>query len=131
MLAEAGIELADLKAFEYIGSHADCANAVISGRYEAGGMQDTLARSLAGRGLIRIVAVSRYYPSSGIAVNSNVDPQIVTVVKEALLAFDPLGKDAAGLYHWERSEMPNGFTGTLDTDYTEMRPGAERFGLLD
>ncbi|HID61375.1 MAG TPA: phosphate/phosphite/phosphonate ABC transporter substrate-binding protein, partial [Anaerolineae bacterium] len=41
MLAEAGIELADLKAFEYIGSHADCANAVISGRYEAGGMQDT------------------------------------------------------------------------------------------
>jgi len=131
MLAEVGIELADLKAFEYTGSHADCANAVISGRYEVGGMQDTLARSLAERGLIRIIAVSRYYPSSGIAVNPNVDPQIVNVVKEALLTFDPLGEDAAGLYHWERSEMPNGFISANDADYVELQRWAERFGLLD
>jgi len=130
MLAQIGIELKDLKNYEYTGSHADCANAVISGRYDAGGMQDTLARSLEAKGLIRILAVSDYYPASGISVNKDVPPKVVEKVKKALLAFDPQGKDAEGLYHWERSEMPLGFIEARDEDYEELRRWARVFGLL-
>lgn len=129
-LEQAGIRLGDLATYEYTGSHAEVANAVISGRFDAGGMQDTLAQSLANRGLVRILVLSAYYPSSGIAVAPGVDPVIVDMVRRALLDFDPIGKHAVGLYHWERTEMPRGFIGAQHGDYAELQTWAERFGLL-
>lgn len=130
LLEQAGIRLGDLATYEYTGSHAEAANAVISGRYDAGGLQDTLATSLANRGLVRILALSTDYPSSGIVVAPGVDPVIVDAVRRALLAFEPMGKDAEGLYHWERTEMPRGFSGAQDSDYADLQTWAERFGLL-
>lgn len=130
LLEQAGLRLGDLAAYEYTGSHAEVANALTAGRFDAGGMQDTLAQSLANRGLLRILALSSDYPSSGIVVAPGVDPAIVDAVRRALLAFDPTGKDAAGLYHWDQTEMPRGFTGTQDRDYTELQDWSERFGLL-
>jgi len=58
-----GLTLKDLADFKYTGSHQNCAEAVISGRFDAGGMQDTLGRELAEAGLIRIIYTSKYYPS--------------------------------------------------------------------
>ena len=130
LLEQSGIRLSDLAAYEYAGSHAEVANAVISGRFDAGGMQDTLAQSLANRGLVRILALSTDYPSSGIVVAPGVDPIIVDAVRRALLSFDPTGKDAAQLYHWDRTEMPRGFSGAQDSDYAGLQIWAERFGLL-
>ena len=130
LLEQAGIRLSDLATYEYTGSHAEAANAVISGRYDAGGLQDTLATSLANRGLVRILALSTDYPSSGIVVAPEVDPVIVDAVRRALLTFEPIGKDADGLYHWERTEMPRGFSGAQDSDYADLQTWAERFGLL-
>ncbi|MCL4425763.1 MAG: phosphate/phosphite/phosphonate ABC transporter substrate-binding protein [Firmicutes bacterium] len=131
LLFEAGIRLSDLAAFEYTGSHFEAANAVISGRYDAGGIQDTLARELAKKGLVRILATSPCFPSSTISANAQVDPQVIEKVRQALLAFDPLGKDQEGLYHWEQSEMPAGFTTATDEDYAEARHWALRLGLLE
>jgi len=130
LLEQAGIHLSDQATYEYTGSHAEVANAVISGRFDAGGMQDTLAQSLANRGLVRILALSADYPSSGIAVAPGVDPIIVDAVRRALLTFDPTGTDATQLYHWERTEMPRGFIGAQDSDYVGLQIWAERFGLL-
>jgi phosphonate transport system substrate-binding protein len=130
LLEQAGIRLGDLAAYEYTGSHTEVANAVMSGRFDAGGMQDTLAQSLATRGLVRILALSPDYPSSGMVVAPGVDPTLVDAVRRALLDFEPLGKDAAGLYHWERTEMPRGFIGAQDSDYIGLQIWAERFGLL-
>ena len=130
LLDQAGIRLGDLASYEYSGSHAEVAAAVINGRDDAGGLQDTLALSLAQRGLARILMLSPFYPSSGIAVAPNVDPKIVDAVRRALLAFDPRGKDAPGLYHWDHTEMPRGFVAAQDSDYVDLRDWAEQFGLL-
>ena len=46
------------------------------------------------------------------------------------LAFDPAGKDSAGLYHWDRSEMPRGFAPAQDEDYTVLGRWAAFLGLL-
>jgi len=131
LLFEAGIRLSDLAAFEYTGSHFETANAVISGRCDAGGIQDTLARELAKKGLVRILATSPCFPSSTISVSPQVDPQVIEKVTQALLAFDPLGKDKEGLYHWDLSEMPAGFTTATDEDYAEARHWALQLGLLE
>ena len=130
MMEQAGIDISDLRFYEYTGSHAETANAVISGRADAGGMQDTLAQTLADRGLLRIIAWSDPYPSSGVLASARVITEVVEAVTAALLAFDPKGQDSAGLYHWERTEMPNGFSLAEDADYIELRRWAEEYGLL-
>lgn len=131
MLQQAGLTLSDLRAHTYTGSHAATANAVASGRFDAGGLQDTLARDLAARGLVRILTLSDPYPSSGIVVSPTVPAKTVEIVQQALLALGPTGADADFLYHWERSEMPRGFVLARDADYEELRRIAREIGLLE
>lgn len=121
VLAENGIDLGDLAAYEYTGSHRNCANAVIKGAFDACGMQDTMANIMAREGLLRILHTSRYYPSSGIAVNKDVPSVVFEKVRRALLDFDPLGRDKNDLYDWQKTEMPNGFQAANATDYAELR----------
>ena len=130
MLQQAGLTLTDLRAYTYTGSHAATANAVTSGRFDAGGLQDTLARDLADRGLVRILAFSSPYPSSGIVAGPAVPDKTVELVRQTLLTLDPTGADADALYHWERSEMLRGFVIAHDSDYEDLRRIAGYIGLL-
>ena len=131
MLLKFGISLDDLEEHTYTGSHSKAGEAVYSRRHDAGGLQDTLAKDLAQKGLVRIVAMSDFYPSSGIAANKDVAPDVIEAVKKALLAFEPTGKDKAGLYRWEKTEMPNGFVTTSEDDYTAIRDAMLQFGFLE
>lgn len=131
MLQAAGLTLSDLRTYTYTGSHAATADAVASGRFDAGALQDTLARDLATRGLVRILAFSDPYPCSGIIVGPAVPEKTAEIVRAALLALDPAGTDAASLYHWERSEMPRGFVPAQDADYNDLRRVAGDIGLLE
>jgi phosphonate transport system substrate-binding protein len=130
ILTKFNIALNDLAAYEYTGSHFNCANAITAGRFDACGMQDTLGEELAANGLIRIIYTSQYYSSSGIAANKNVPTEVLDKVKQALLDFDPLGRDAPGLYNWNMTEMPNGFIEARDEDYTEIMEWAVMLGYL-
>ena len=65
------------------------------------------------------------------SANKDVPPEVIEKVKLALTEFEPKGKDAEGLYHWERTEMPNGFIEANDEDYAELREWSIRFGLID
>lgn len=130
MLSQANIELSDLNAYEFTKSHFETSNAVISGRADAGALQDTLANVLAEQGLIRIIARSDYYPSSGIMAGAHVPAEVIDAVREALLAFDPNHLNGVDLYHWERTEMPSGFRLTSDSAYYALRTWAETFHLL-
>ncbi len=131
MLLKSGITLKDLKDHTYTGSHSKAGEAVFSRQYDAGGLQDGLAKNLEKKGLVRIVAMSDFYPSSGIAASRDVDRKIAEAVKNALLEFDPLGKDKKGLYHWERTEMPNGFVKASESDYNAIRDAMLKMGLLE
>ena len=51
ILAEHGLELEDLGSYQYTGSHFECANAVTSGQFDAGGIQDAMGRELAKKGV--------------------------------------------------------------------------------
>lgn len=130
MLREAGISLDDLSAYAFHDSHVATANAIASGRYDAGGLQDTLAQDLADRGLLHILVLSNPYPASGIVAGPHVPAQTVALVRQALLDLDPTS-NAASLYHWERTEMPRGFVAAQDEDYDELRQVAADIGLLE
>lgn len=125
-----GITLKDLRSYDYTGSHQNCATAVLAGRADACGMQDTMGQELAHAGLVRILYTSKRYPTSGIAANRHVSPEILARVKQALLEFEPQGRHAQGLYHWEKTEMPQGFVEARDSDYAELREWARKLGYF-
>lgn len=130
MLQQNGITLEDLRKYTYTGSHAATANAVTSHHVDAGALQDTLALALAKRGLVRILALSEPYPSSGIVVAPNVPETISALVQEKLLKLDPMGKDASALFEWWRTEMPLGFVRASDIEYEDLRKIAFLIGIL-
>jgi len=131
MLQQAGIDLKDLSSYAFHDSHASTANAVTSGRYDAGAVQDTLAVELARRGLVRVLALSPPYPSSGVVVAPYVPEKTANLVRQALLELDPVGRDAEALYHWDRTEMPLGFVPAQDDEYEALRDIARQVGLLE
>ncbi|NOQ23654.1 MAG: phosphate/phosphite/phosphonate ABC transporter substrate-binding protein [Candidatus Aegiribacteria sp.] len=130
ILAEHGLILDDLAAYEYTGSHQNCANAVSAGQFDAGGMQDILGMELAADGLVHIIYTSRHYPSSGIAANIDVPAEILEKVQQALLDFDPQGRDSSNLYHWNMTEMPNGFVKAEEDDYADLLEWALVLGFF-
>lgn len=130
LLHKHGIKLEDLADYQYMGSHQNCANAVITGQFDAGGIQDTLAKDLVRKRMIKILYTSEFFPSSGIAANKNVPPEVISGVKQALLDFQPKDRDRAKLYHWERTEMPNGFVEAKPGDYKLLADWAEKFRIL-
>jgi len=130
MLAEAGIGLDDLAGHVFTGSHQNCANAVLAGRADVCGMQDTLAEEMADAGLLRILATSRYYPSSGVAAAPELDPDRRQRIRQALLDFDPDADTERKFYHWERTEMARGFAPAEAADYRPLHDWLLRFGLL-
>lgn len=131
VLLDHGLELKDLDRYRYLGSHRECANGVISRRFDACGMQDTMGRQLEASGLLRIMYTSADFPSSGIAASPSVAPEIVEDVRRALIRFDPKGRHAEGLHNWDRTEMPNGFTNASAEDYRPLRDWMIHLGLLE
>lgn len=129
MLAERGISLSSLKSFGYFASHTETANAVISGQFDAGSVQDSLGRALAEKGLVKIITFSGLYPRSGISVASNVPVEVAEAVKKALLKFEPKGKDSEGLYNWQISEMPGGFVDTTAAECLLLKQRADKLGI--
>lgn len=130
VLEDAGILLMDLKGYTFTGSHASTARAVLNGEYDAGAIQDSLAKRLVADGKIKIIATSKPYPSSLICFNKDVHPPMVKSVKTALLSFDPKGKDSGILVDWDKTEMPNGFIEYREGALKEIEQLAGKYGLL-
>ena len=131
ILLNKGIMLQDLGSYSYTGSHRNCANAVVSRKADACGMQDTLAVAMEEQGVLRILYTSDYYPSSGTVGNKDVPPQVREKVRQALLNFDPKGRHKESLYHWDRTEMPNGFVATNEKDYQPLKEWMTKLGFLN
>ena len=130
VLAQHGITLAQLASLTHMGSHINCADAVISGRFDACGMQDVLAERLAEEKRVRILFRSEFYPSSGIVAGAKLPAQAREQIRQALLEFDPLGREKPRLYQWERTEMPRGFVSASASDYDGLRHWMTRLDLL-
>lgn len=116
MLEEAGITLKDFKEYVFMDSHQRCAEAVISGRFDAGSIQDQLAYRLAKKGLIKIVAVSKPFPRSLIIANKELDNNLIETVKRALIELEPFGMHR-NLIMWELTEFPGGFAEPIPEYY--------------
>jgi phosphonate transport system substrate-binding protein len=131
MLAAAGIGATELGKFTFHASHQACAEAVMTGAFDAGGIQDTLAKSLSANGLVKVIAWSEPYPTSGFVAGKSVGDAPAEKVRAALVAFRPKGGEARSLYHWDRTEMAGGFMVCGDHDYDTVAAQMRDFGMLE
>jgi phosphonate transport system substrate-binding protein len=131
MLEDAGILMTDLKGYTFTGSHASAARAVLNGEYDAGALQDNMAKRLVAEGKIKIIATSKPYPSSLICANKDVQLSIAASVRTALLSLEPKGRHSGILRDWDKTEMPKGFTEYREADLKEIEALVERYGLLE
>ena len=127
MLEKKGVTLKDLRGYVFTGSHANTAKAVLNGEYEAGAIQDVLSGRLSREGRIKILAVSKPYPSSLIYATKGVNPATLTAVKKALLEMDPKGIHQNLLVDWERTEMPSGFVAYQANSLREIEALVSRY----
>lgn len=130
MLEDEGIMLKDLSYYVYTGSHANAVTSLLNGECDAAGIQDVIGKRLLAEGKIRVLKVSEPYPSSIIAYNRDVNPDIVNAVRSALLALEPRGRHKDILYRWDMTEMPLGFTRVNESEIEKVERLARRYGLL-
>jgi phosphonate transport system substrate-binding protein len=118
-LVKAGIHVAELEDFEYLGRHDWVARAVLEGKFEAGAVNSgTLKKAGEGlRALVTFPNVSRPW-----VARSGLEPKVLAALKTALLGL----KDPAVLEALEE----DGFLETDDSDFQFVREGmklAEQF----
>jgi phosphonate transport system substrate-binding protein len=130
MLEDAGVMLYDLSYYVFTGSHIETARVVINGEYDAGGIQDSLAKRLEDEEKIKIIQVSRPYPSSLICYNTALDDTLVRSVMDALISFSPRGEHKDMLYNWDKTEMPLGFTDVNESEIEEVAYLARKYDLI-
>lgn len=129
-LSKNGINLDAFSKYTYTGSHQNCVTSVTLNESDVCAMQDTMAKLMEQKELVRIIYTSNYFPSSGIVANQELPEEVITRVKQALLDFKPQGKDKKGLYHWDRTEMPLGFAKAELNDYEELKKWSFQLGFI-
>jgi phosphate/phosphite/phosphonate ABC transporter binding protein len=119
MLAEAGIQLSDLKEFTFLGHQDAVVKALLAGDYDAGGLPELTAKGFEGSGL-KVLKTSIAVPEKNICASKHLDPQTSELIKNALVALDR--KDRA---HAEILGRVNpgysGFEVAADEEYDGVR----------
>lgn len=95
LLAQAGLTLANLRDYAYLGRHERIALAVVHGDFAAGGLREDVAARYLDRGL-RIIARSALLPPHLVVARPGLDPRLAAAVREALIAPDDQGRNAMG-----------------------------------
>lgn len=84
MLLEAGVDVADLAAYEYVGHHENVALGVLAGDFDAGGVKAEVFKEYRARGLVAL-AESPPYADHLFVANPYLDAEMVRAIREALL----------------------------------------------
>lgn len=126
MLLEAGVDLGDLRYYNYLGHHDDVARAVIEGDFDAGGLMESTAERFRGEGL-KVLKVSEDIPEFNICVTDDFEPRLASELKNALISLHDETPEGAMVL----KSINTGYTGfapASDEDYDKVRNMMSRIG---
>lgn len=113
MLSKARIKEADLAAADFVGGHSKVIEAVLSGKYDAGGVIENEFDRAKGKGL-RLVAASDPIPGVPVVVRKELDPRVVGELRTLLLSFKAPSPDPGIAFS-------SGLVETSDRAYNQIR----------
>lgn len=115
----AGVKLASLGAYGFLGHYDNIVRAVMHGEYDAGILKDTMAYKWAGKG-IRILYASEDLPPYNIAASKHVDDRLLARLKAAFLKLDPKNPEHMRIIK-TLDKNYDGFAATSDQEYDVIR----------
>lgn len=128
MLKEAGIDLEDLRYYQYLGHHDEVARGVLKGDFDAGGVMESTAHKLKGEGL-RVLQISDDIPEFNVCYNPSIDGKDLAAIRTALLALNDA--DAEGsLILKSIGKYCTGFVEATDGDYDGIRMKMSKLGII-
>lgn len=86
LLVEAGVRVAELGKFAFIGTHDNLALNVVAGTFDAAGLMPDIAAKYPD---LQVIATSPALPEHVFAASPSMDAATVAALQEALLALDP------------------------------------------
>jgi phosphonate transport system substrate-binding protein len=113
LLSRARIKEEDLGPHEFVGNHELVVDAVLAGRFDAGGVISGAFESNKAKGLRQIV-VSDPIPGVPLVVRRDADLTWVNELRTALLAYKPSGTDT-------NEPFARGAVAVNDADYNQIR----------
>jgi phosphate/phosphite/phosphonate ABC transporter binding protein len=124
-LRDAGIAVADLRLYEFLGSHDKVAKAVRNGEFDAGGMPEESAKKFADKGL-KILELTPEIPEFNVCCNPTLNPAIMTTMRDALVALDINNSDDAIVLKSLGRDC-TGFMPATEKDYAVFRQNIQGF----
>jgi len=128
MLKEAGIELEDLRYYQYLGHHDEVARRVLKGDFDAGGVMEATASIFKREGL-RFVQISDDIPEFNICYNPSIDGKDLAVIKAAILSLKDTDTEGSLILKSIGKEC-TGFVEATDADYDGIRTKMARVGII-
>jgi len=127
ILLEHGIDVKDLRYYNYLGHHDDVAMSVLDGEFDAGGIMESTALKFKDLGL-KFIKVSQEIPEFNICVNKEMPAEEKQLIKSAILELNDKTPEGA-LVLKSISPDYNGFTESLDEDYDVIREIMRKLGM--
>lgn len=128
LLFDAGIDLKDLLYYDYLGPHEQVLNAVIQGKFDSGGVTESIAHKFKDKG-IKFIKFSEELPGFGICVNKNMSERDKNVIRNALTALTDATTEGATILN-SIYKRYTAFKETSDADYDSVRIMMSKLGLI-
>ncbi len=121
-LLRAGVQPDELATIEHMSSDEEVVAAVLEGRFDAGAVEDVVARTAEG---VRIFHTSEPIPSAPLVIRDDLPVWVAKTIRDALLQLD--AADSAKRKTWAR-EIRYGFRPAKDSDYEPIRKMVKAVG---
>jgi phosphate/phosphite/phosphonate ABC transporter binding protein len=128
MLFDAGIDLKDLLYYEYLGPHEEVLNAVLKGKFDAGGVTESIAYKFKDKG-IKFIKFSDELPGFSICVSNALPEKDKVSIKNALIALTDTTPEGSSILI-SIYKRYSAFEEASDAEYANVRVMMSRLGLL-
>ncbi len=128
MLKQAGIDLSDLKYYNYLGHHDDVVKAVLNGEFDAGGVMEATAYKFKDRG-IRFLKFSEEIPEFNICYNPALSERDLSIIRAAIISLRDSDPEGAAILK-SIDESYTGFVEARDSDYETIKSVMAKLGLI-
>lgn len=128
MLKNAGIDIEDLRFYDYLGHHDDVAKAVLNRDFDAGGVMESIAYKFKDQGL-KVLQLSDEIPEFNICYSSSIDEKDLAVVKTSLISISVSTPEGEAIL----KAIDPGYTGFAaadDGDYNSIRIVMSKLGIV-
>jgi phosphate/phosphite/phosphonate ABC transporter binding protein len=128
MLLDAGIDLKDLLYYDYLGPHEAVLKAVLDGKFDAGGVTESVANKYKDKG-IRVIKFSDELPGFSICASKALSEKDKSSIRAALSALSDATHEGATILGAIYKKY-TAFEEASDSEYTNVRTMMTKLGLI-